>query len=67
MSAESCSWVSSAAGKPRNLCDNRDSINKGHAFFFVFHFELIHFSINAVDNVLLVSSVMLPFICPGGV
>ena len=33
MSPESCSKVSSAAGKPRHLCDNRDLIIQGRACF----------------------------------
>ena len=41
MSPESCSKVLGTASKP---CDNRDHINQGHVFFFVFHFDLTPFS-----------------------
>ena len=33
------------------LCDNRDNINQGHVFFFVFHFELTPFSDGQLSKV----------------
>ena len=33
------------------LYDNRDPINQGHVFFFVFHFELIPFSNGQLSKV----------------
>ena len=34
------------------LCDNRDPINQGHAFFFsVFHYELTPFSDSQISKV----------------
>ena len=33
------------------LCDNRDPINQGHAFCFVFHFELTPFSDGQLSKV----------------
>ena len=33
------------------LCDNRDPINQGHVFFFVFHFEVTPFSDGQLSKV----------------
>ena len=33
------------------LCDNRDLINQGYAFFFVFHFKLTPFSDGQLSKV----------------
>ena len=40
------------ATRPKYQYDNRDPINHGHVFFFVFHFELAPFSDGQLSNVL---------------
>ena len=46
---ESCSKVFSAAGKPRHPCGNCSTmiIDQRHVVYFVFHFDMILFSVNS--------------------
>ena len=62
MSPESCLQLANPA---IYLCDNRDPINQGYVFIFVFHFELTPFSDSQFSKVSARRTVFNWEICEG--